>query len=198
MTFQQKYKIPHVSKSFGDWTVVDDKLQIIKNGDKSYAKGVTVQCKHGVKRVLTLTSLYKGKTKGCDACGGERSSKRKFSGVGELSRGYFNKTKSSAKTRHLAFSMTMSQLWSLYLKQNRRCALSGVEISLKKNYAAVHGSRAQTASIDRIDSSKGYTKENVQWVHKHINKLKNDVNQEEFVALCASVVDYNKKHQKRT
>ena len=46
-----------------------------------------------------------------------------------------------------------------------------------------------TASLDRIDSSKGYVKGNVQWVHKDINKMKTDFEQSIFIKLCKSVAD---------
>ena len=49
-----------------------------------------------------------------------------------------------------------------------------------------------TASLDRIDNTKGYTQDNVQWVHKDINRIKSDLSQEYFLTLCKTVVDWNK------
>ena len=50
----------------------------------------------------------------------------------------------------------------MFLKQNKKCALTGLDIwfgiSTKEK---THGKKEQTASLDRIDSSKGYTKDNV-------------------------------------
>ena len=48
-----------------------------------------------------------------------------------------------------------------------------------------------TASVDRIDSTKGYLKGNVQWVHKSINQMKSNRTDEEFIALCKAVALYN-------
>lgn len=45
----------------------------------------------------------------------------------------------------------------------------------------------QTASVDRIDSTKGYTPDNVQWVDKRINFMKQHFSQVEFVELCCLV-----------
>ena len=47
-----------------------------------------------------------------------------------------------------------------------------------------------TASLDRIDSSKGYTKDNVQWVHKDINYIKRDLSDSEFITLCKKVATH--------
>jgi len=46
-----------------------------------------------------------------------------------------------------------------------------------------------TASLDRIDSSKGYVKDNVQWVHKDINRMKWNFPQDKFVKLCSFVAN---------
>lgn len=83
----------------------------------------------------------------------------------------------------------------MFLKQNRRCAISGLELTF--DYL---GNRADwkhsetckiTASLDRIDSSKGYVEGNVQWVHKRINIMKNDVPQSEFIEWCRTVARNN-------
>ena len=50
----------------------------------------------------------------------------------------------------------------------------------------------QTASLDRIDSSKGYTKNNVQWLHKDINIMKRDFPEEKFLFLCKQIVKNHK------
>lgn len=47
-----------------------------------------------------------------------------------------------------------------------------------------------TASLDRIDSNKGYNKENIQWVHKYINKMKMDFNQDYYIEMCRKVSNY--------
>jgi hypothetical protein len=48
-----------------------------------------------------------------------------------------------------------------------------------------------TASLDRIDSSKGYVEGNVQWVHKRINIMKNDLSDSEFIEWCRVVSKNN-------
>jgi len=45
----------------------------------------------------------------------------------------------------------------------------------------------QTASLDRIDSSKGYVLDNVQWVHKRVNFLKRDYSEKELLFWCNAI-----------
>ena len=50
-----------------------------------------------------------------------------------------------------------------------------------------------TASIDRIDSDKGYYIGNIHWVHKAINKIKWDYTEPYFIELCEAVSLWQKK-----
>lgn len=83
----------------------------------------------------------------------------------------------------------MEDAWQQYVKQNGMCALSNVSLKLGKN--TIHGRKEMTASIDRVDSSKGYTKDNIQWVHKTINLMKNVLEQTDFIKWCDRVTTYN-------
>ena len=44
-----------------------------------------------------------------------------------------------------------------------------------------------TASLDRIDSSKGYIEGNVQWVHKSVNIMKCDFSSDIFIGICNQI-----------
>ena len=46
------------------------------------------------------------------------------------------------------------------------------------------------ASIDRIDSSKGYTKDNIQIVTKTINLAKRSLSDDDFIQMCLEVSEY--------
>lgn len=47
------------------------------------------------------------------------------------------------------------------------------------------------ASLDRIDSQKGYSENNVQWAHKVVNKMNMNVSQKEFIGWCSKIKDKN-------
>ena len=62
-------------------------------------------------------------------------------------------------------------------KQENRCALTKVPIRLRhtKESSCLYNS----ASLDRIDNARGYTKDNVQWVVLGINYMKLDFDESE-------------------
>ncbi len=107
-----------------------------------------------------------------------------WKGCGELRGHLIASYKEGAKSRKLKFSVTAKFLWNLFLKQNRKCAITGIDLTFVKNFT--------TASLDRIDSNKGYIKNNVQWVHKIINMMKYDHIQQDFINWCHLVSSHNK------
>lgn len=122
-------------------------------------------------------------------------STKSWKGHGELSGTIFSKIRSRAKRGGIDFDVNVKMLWELFLKQNRKCALTGVD--LKFRYSEGHFIKEdQTASLDRIDSSKGYVEGNIQWVHKEINQLKWSINQEKFIHWCKLVSNYNNEEAK--
>lgn len=112
-----------------------------------------------------------------------------WKGCGEISGKYLYIIKYGAKQRNIEFDLSIQYLWDLFLYQNRKCALTGIEIYFAK-YATKNGMLEQTASLDRIDSSKGYIKDNVQWIHKDIQRMKMDLSEEKFLDLCQKVVKH--------
>lgn len=112
----------------------------------------------------------------------------KFKGYEEMSSRYVSDIVRRCKKFNYEYDLTAQFLWELYERQNRKCALSGEEIK----FSYTNSNRPEgTISLDRIDSNKGYTKDNVQWVHKDINTLKTDFDQAKFLELCKKVVDHN-------
>ena len=88
---------------------------------------------------------------------------------------FITNIKSRCKKTNREFGLTEKFIADLYIKQNGKCALSGIEL-LEDNM-----------SIDRIDSNKGYTKNNIQWVDLNINRMKTNLIQEDFIELCGKV-----------
>jgi hypothetical protein len=91
---------------------------------------------------------------------------------------WWQKVEKTAIYRGLEFSLTPEFIWKVYLSQDKKCALSGVDIG----WASV--GQGHTASIDRIDSSIGYTEDNVWLLHKDVNMMKQSFQVDDFVAYC--------------
>ncbi len=109
---------------------------------------------------------------------------------GEIVRGWWYDTEKAAKDRNIVFNITPEYVWNLFIKQNKECSLTGQKLCFVKNY--FKDSKNQTASLDRIDSTKGYIEGNVQWVHKKINFIKMHLPQDEFIELCKMVSSHCK------
>lgn len=126
----------------------------------------------------TFHNVYRGNYK---SCGCKRtainSRSYKWKGHGEISGSYFIKLIKGAEDRNLIFQITIEQIWDLFLRQNRKCIFTGIELK----FPLSRSDTTQTASLDRINSSKGYVLDNVQWVHKDINIMKQSMNDEEFL-----------------
>jgi len=145
-------------------------------------------CECGNQIVVNTSQFLYGSVK---SCGCKRyvtgSKNKKWKGYEDISGSMISQIKQGAKKRGIIFNLNLKFLWDLFLKQNKKCALSGKELKFYSNTRErVNG--IGTASLDRIDSSKGYVKGNVQWVHKDVNYMKQDFSQVEFIQLCQEVI----------
>lgn len=143
------------------------------------------QCDCGNKKEIVASSLKRKWTTSCGCYGKNRA----YRGYQELSISYWNHLIYGAKKRNFDFSISIEYAWDLFLKQNRRCALTGLEIKLSRGS---HKYLEQNASLDRIDIKKGYIEGNVQWVHKVVNKFKNTFSQQEILYLCKLIYNNHK------
>jgi hypothetical protein len=116
-----------------------------------------------------------------------------WKGHGEIGAAVWSGIKGSSanRSRKIPFELTIEQGWDLFLKQNRKCALSGVEIQFSKKNPRYEDAKNHTASLDRIDSLKGYTIDNVQWVHKEVNNMKQALPQKKFIEWCRLIANHN-------
>lgn len=94
---------------------------------------------------------------------------------------YFKSLLHGANRRKIYFNISIDDIWKQFEKQNQKCALSGLDLKFPS-----FGEKPtkQTASLDRINSDFGYTKDNIQWLHKDVNKMKWELSQERFLELC--------------
>lgn len=79
----------------------------------------------------------------------------------------------------------MQDIWDQYIKQNKKCALTAREV----RFYRYSDKRKNTASVDRIDPTGHYTKDNIQIVHQDINYSKLDFDEKSFKQMCKEVTD---------
>ena len=115
---------------------------------------------------------------------GEENKKHLKSISGNRADGYtgFRTLFSSCLKRNKDCNFDLPYLKELWEKQNGKCAITGVDLVLKTSY-----NKNYQASLDRIDSSKGYIKENVRYISVSVNWLKNNLDDNhlrEFIQIC--------------
>lgn len=112
----------------------------------------------------------------------------KWIGYGGISGSSWYKILCNANLREFELDITIEYVWNLYVQQKGLCIYTGMPITLVRPVGE-HSRRtnADMASLDRIDSSIGYLKGNVQWVHKDINRMKQIFTHSQFVKYCQLV-----------
>ena len=97
---------------------------------------------------------------------------------------WFNKFEKNAKKRKIDFDITIEDVLKVYLNQGKVCSLSGIPIGWTRM------EKSHNISIDRIDSDKGYTTDNIQLVYPKINMMKFTYSQDEFIDMCKLVSNH--------
>lgn len=167
---------------FNKWTVIKRAAN-----DKWNMTKYLCRCECGTEKEIYAKHLNSGDSNGCHKCSIEKGEKhRQWNGCGDIS-GSWWATHIGACDRQrrngniTPVKITKEYAWDLFQKQNKKCSLSGLELIISND------NKLNTASLDRIDSSKGYVEGNIQWVHKHINIMKNIYTQEYFIEMCKNV-----------
>jgi hypothetical protein len=113
---------------------------------------------------------------------------KRWKGYEEISSKFWSDIKCAASKRDIDFNLTIEEGWDLFLKQERKCSFTGRILTFPPNSI-----ERGTASLDRKDCNFGYYLENVQWVHKDINRIKWTLNNKEFISICQEIVIYAEK-----
>ena len=181
-----KYKFKE-GDIINNWVIISN--DIIRKYGRSYIL-VKCTCGSNIIKEIPIKHTESKAHKGCEKCSRFHTSK----GFGLLSGEYWALFINGAKSRNYEFNISIEYAWNLYLLQNKKCALSGIDLVFEPN--CVHNKnvdfrKMRTASLDRIDSKLGYIEGNIQWVHKDINIMKNYFNQDYFIKICKLICKKN-------
>ena len=105
--------------------------------------------------------------------------------INKFAKDQWRKLKHGAEIRSIPFKITLKDFTKLLTTQTH-CAISGRQVTYRLG-------DMNKASLDRIDSAKGYTLDNVQIVTTIANMMKREWNQADIIALCEDIARHNKK-----
>jgi hypothetical protein len=165
-----------IGTKIGKWTV--KKVGIVR-GRKTMWQ---CQCDCGTEKFVDRNNLVGGVSKGCARCRGMSGDKNPmWKGFGEVPQQLWYILNVGAEARGLKVGVKIEDLDRLFKKQMGECALTGLPLRLSTKRSGC------TASVDRINSEKGYVRGNIQWVHKDVNMMKNNFSEERFKEICRLV-----------
>lgn len=95
-----------------------------------------------------------------------------------------------AKKLNVSFNLDTKYLIDMWEEQQGRCAVSGriFDLSRPDMYAST---RANSPSLDRINSKEGYLKGNVRFVCYQVNTALNEYGEEALISLCKDILAFN-------
>ncbi len=97
---------------------------------------------------------------------------------------------SRANSRDYAkeITVTLDELYEIGENQNWRCAYTGIPLEFTRGGSFGFNTNPNSCTIDRIWSSSGYIKHNIQLITWKANCAKNAMGHEEFLEFCNLVV----------
>lgn len=192
---KNKIKIPELDLIGKRWNM----LEVIEKLDSRGGFGKQNQfwkclCNCGQTIDLSTKAINGGKNISCGCWIKSKEYRKKswcWTGFEDIHGKWWNNKIRSAKKRNHKFSISIQYAWNLFLKQKRKCALTGIDLFFGKSMKEVENG-ATTASLDRIDNKLGYIKGNVHWVHKDINFMKQGFDLNYFIEMCSMVAKKNR------
>lgn len=169
--------------TFGEYVLASDKVEKSSDGKRM----LHVRCSCGKEEYKRAGHLKSGRCTSCKSCASKRTAAKypppiNRKGCVGLSGTHYNAIRSGAARRGLEFSVSPEYLWRLY---TGKCSLTGVPLVLEPSIKNTNVNwDIITASLDRMDNSLGYVEGNVWWVHKSVNRLKNNYSLEELYKWC--------------
>lgn len=185
-----------INKRFGNLTVIDS-IYI------DQAKGPTFHwvCKCDCGKIINVRNSILEKRVGCHTCSTiikKRLKNKSLENHGGIKRHIYMSYLKRAKEKNLEFSLSFNELIDL-LQQN--CTYCGAEpISTGEGYCKGNkiDGEFKKNTIDRIDSLKGYSKDNVVCACNTCNKAKLNYSEEFFLNWINNVYNYQKLKRSST
>jgi len=98
-----------------------------------------------------------------------------------------------AKNKGLIIDIDLEFLINMYEEQNGKCKLTNIDFTFEKKEKSRHFNPFNP-SIDKIDSNKGYTKDNVRLVCTIVNLALNNFGEGDFKIMCEAYINNSKNN----
>ena len=147
-------------------------------------------CDCGTKKVIRQSSLRNGRTKSCGCIQKEKTSARNRKPYGEASfNSVYSAYKNSAVVRRLDFNLEIT----FFKKMTQEpCFYCGIEPQQIRRSADQNGNGDYVYNgLDRVDSSRGYSEDNVVACCITCNKAKLNTSQSDFLSWIKRVYNYS-------
>lgn len=170
-------------KRFGRLVAIE---KIDKPEDKKYNCAYwLVRCDCGEERIVRGTSLRRGDTTSCGCYQEDKTRLPKYTSSMNI---LYNSYVRGAVIRNIAFDLTPEQFF-LLTKQN--CFYCGIEPQQKERSNPKTYGHYIYNGIDRVDSQKDYTIDNVVPCCKHCNFAKKNMSKLEFYSWIKRIYNYS-------
>mgnify|MGYP007090462957 CR=1 FL=1 len=112
---------------FGKYTIVTG--NIVKGNNNKESK-VECLCECGNINTVSCLTLIKVASNGCMQCTHSKTgiNHPSFTGYKEIPGSWFSRY---SKTKKREFTITIEQIYEMWIKQNKKCKLSGLDISFE-------------------------------------------------------------------
>ena len=93
----------------------------------------------------------------------------------------YNGAKRRSRKKGFGFNITKEDIQNLYIEQKGKCAITGIKMTFIAN-------DKYKISLDRIDSSKGYLKNNVQLLCWWVNRCKSNYSKHDLLVFAHGII----------
>ena len=176
-----------LNRQIGKYTIIGIGEKIKYKSQKQPIQLWKVKCECGIEKEISKYHLIYGNVEGCSDCLGDRvrfeECKNWNSSAKYVTGMYYQKIKKTAHKRNIVFDISREELDKLFQQQNKKCKYTNLDLIFETHR------KKGNASLDRIDSNLGYIKNNLQWVHKDVNRMKWDIPHEDFIKICKLITE---------
>ncbi len=105
-------------------------------------------------------------------------------------RKYHYSAKARSKAKHIRFTLKLQHLLDQWNRQEGKCALSGITMTLPEKSGDSLNRSPFMASLDRIKPKLGYVPNNIQWVCLIGQFAKNEFDEEPLFQFCHAYCEH--------